>query len=473
MDFGKLLLFRVDGIPSKLGHYVVDKFNQEKMRIRVPGGKIKINSEVIHKLLGIPCGGVGFESVTPDENLHEGVISWRQYPGRFVAPAQLVDSIENSEDGDSFNFRMDFIMLFLTIMVECQKQGSYKESILSFLSPETKFTDMDWCGYIVESMKSCKNGWKRKDITSPFTGPLTILMLLYADIFICGGMKVDTTVNAITYWNMKRLKLREKLEIKGGGFGKGEFKGLTEVEVDQTLEGDLLMDEMTDVARMLSVIKKEKNKIENTLGLMYEKHHEKEEVLNLIARTVKKKRDLEEPTEILKNLQVKSEQDLEANLVDEATDGENISEEVLGKLEKGRTDKKENQGVKDVEGGLRAKKGCVSNVEFEPPSFSIGLTQMESASMVLETPITDGKDVDEQFVAIGNEEMTNIGRNLDEECATIRTETTEKTNNDIDVEDGGAEIGKEVVKTTGTEVEKTGTIWGKLLLNWNQKGKTH
>ncbi|KAI3807997.1 hypothetical protein L1987_23937 [Smallanthus sonchifolius] len=104
--------------------------------------------------------------------------------------------------------------------------------------------------------------------------------LLYVDNFICGGMKIDTTVNAITYWNMKRLKL----EIKGGGFGKGEYKWLTEVPINQTLEGDIFLDEMTDVERMLGVIKKEKNKIENTLGLMYEKHPDKEEVLSLIAR---------------------------------------------------------------------------------------------------------------------------------------------------------------------------------------------
>ncbi|KAI3755399.1 hypothetical protein L1987_55196 [Smallanthus sonchifolius] len=231
MGFDKLLLFRVDGIPSKLGHYVVHKFNQEKMMIRVPGGKIKINSEVIYKLLG--AGEEGGGKVTPDENLHEGVISWRrQYPGRFVTPTQLVDSIENSEDGDSFYFRMDFIMLFLTIM----------------------------------------------------TG----------------------------------------------------------------------------------VINKEKNKLENTLDLMYEKHREKP------TWPAKKTDAVKEATEIidsvLQGLNVEEycekKRDLEEPTDEATTSGENISEEVLGKLE-WRTDKKENQ------------------------------------------------DVDVQFVAIGNEEMTIFGRSIE------------------------------------------------------------
>ncbi|KAI3712920.1 hypothetical protein L1987_71490 [Smallanthus sonchifolius] len=52
MGFGKLLTFKVDGIPSKLAHYVVEKFKAKKMEIRTPSGNIKVDKDSIHSHLG-------------------------------------------------------------------------------------------------------------------------------------------------------------------------------------------------------------------------------------------------------------------------------------------------------------------------------------------------------------------------------------------------------------------------------------
>ncbi|KAI3745142.1 hypothetical protein L1987_58246 [Smallanthus sonchifolius] len=95
--------------------------------------------------------------------MDEGVRRWKnRYPGRFISPTKMVDNIEASDDVDSFEFRMDFLMCFVTVMV-------------------------------------------------------------------------DPNVNPLTFWNMSNLKERQKLEIKGGGFGIGPFKGLSS---SNDIEGD-------------------------------------------------------------------------------------------------------------------------------------------------------------------------------------------------------------------------------------------
>ena len=40
-------------------------------------------------------------------------------------------------------------------------------------------------------------------------------------------MEVDNAVCPLAFWNLKRLRKRERLEILAGGFGLGRFKGLT------------------------------------------------------------------------------------------------------------------------------------------------------------------------------------------------------------------------------------------------------
>ncbi|KAL8256103.1 hypothetical protein R6Q59_031170 [Mikania micrantha] len=85
-------------------------------------------------------------------------------------------------------------MLFMELLVECHKKGRARESILRYIKSETNFIQIDWCNYIFESIKSCKNAWSRDDNSSPFNGPLAILTLLY--------------VEPIEFWNKNQLKIR-------------------------------------------------------------------------------------------------------------------------------------------------------------------------------------------------------------------------------------------------------------------------
>ncbi|KAI3821641.1 hypothetical protein L1987_09210 [Smallanthus sonchifolius] len=135
----------------------------------------------------------------------ESVKAWRnRYPRNFVAPTKLVSNIETVEDEDCFNFRMDFLMCFLAIMVECHGQGRCKEKILGKLTCETEFSKINWCAYIMDSMRGYKKRWKRNDHSVPFSGPLAILTLLYVDSFECKGIKMDKNTNPNRLWNMNR-----------------------------------------------------------------------------------------------------------------------------------------------------------------------------------------------------------------------------------------------------------------------------
>ncbi|KAI3825221.1 hypothetical protein L1987_06699 [Smallanthus sonchifolius] len=98
-----------------------------------------------------------------------------------------LDTVEK----DCFNFTMDFLMCFLVVMVECHGQGRCKEKILDKLTGETDFSKINWCAYIMDSMRSCNKRWKRDDRSVPFSGPLAILTLLYVDSIDCKGIKMD------------------------------------------------------------------------------------------------------------------------------------------------------------------------------------------------------------------------------------------------------------------------------------------
>ncbi|GKA62782.1 hypothetical protein Tco_0762301, partial [Tanacetum coccineum] len=63
LGFGKLLNFKVNSIPSKLGFYVVDNFDDKKMEIQLEHTSIEINMELIADVIGIINKGVDIMDV--------------------------------------------------------------------------------------------------------------------------------------------------------------------------------------------------------------------------------------------------------------------------------------------------------------------------------------------------------------------------------------------------------------------------
>ncbi|GKC13002.1 C2 calcium-dependent membrane-targeting protein [Tanacetum coccineum] len=56
--FGNFVEFKVDGIPSKLGLYVVDKFDDKNMELKLAEGSLKITKNLISEMLGIRNEGI-------------------------------------------------------------------------------------------------------------------------------------------------------------------------------------------------------------------------------------------------------------------------------------------------------------------------------------------------------------------------------------------------------------------------------
>ncbi|KAK9063007.1 hypothetical protein SSX86_016877 [Deinandra increscens subsp. villosa] len=128
-----------------------------------------VNPKAIQKLLGVPYGGRKLKDGNPLQSRDPKVVEWRnRYSRKNVPPTKIVKNIRKAPDEISFFFRMDFVMCFLSVLVECRAQG----------------------------------------------------------------IEPDPTKNAISFWTMEKLKCREIWETKHGGFGKGKFKSLSKVVDD-------------------------------------------------------------------------------------------------------------------------------------------------------------------------------------------------------------------------------------------------
>ncbi|KVH94963.1 hypothetical protein Ccrd_002968 [Cynara cardunculus var. scolymus] len=66
MGFEGLLNMKTDGIPAKLGYYVVDSFDSKNMMIKLENGVIPVTVKKIHEMIGAPIGGAQLDSLVND-----------------------------------------------------------------------------------------------------------------------------------------------------------------------------------------------------------------------------------------------------------------------------------------------------------------------------------------------------------------------------------------------------------------------
>ncbi|KAL8256335.1 hypothetical protein R6Q59_031402 [Mikania micrantha] len=238
-------LVRSIGIPSKLGHYVVDNLDTSRMVIKTFKGYIKVDKESVNALLGLPLGGIDISALTEANECTKLFSKWRRrYGRRRISPGELVSNISIDKYEDEIVFKLDFLVLFLTT-VDCWRNGLRKYALIGRLDLELDLNDYDWCGYVVDAIKRGKEGWKRCTRSPPFVGPLKILILMYVDRVSCQGINENKEVSTIQFWSFENLQKCEGIEIKEGGLGLGEIREHSVEEVnyemgseEPLLEGD-------------------------------------------------------------------------------------------------------------------------------------------------------------------------------------------------------------------------------------------
>ncbi|MFS8009076.1 putative papain-like cysteine peptidase superfamily [Helianthus anomalus] len=172
------------------------------------------------------------------------------YKGCPMTPSRIVDRIVCNQDDDGVFFKYDFLALFMNTMVETKKDGTCKTDFLECLNENIAVENVNWCKFICNTIKNSKDGWQRDSKSIYFNGALTIMVLIYVDQTICGHINSVRTTSPLLFWTKDMLSIREKYEIKNGGFGKGLLReGYMEdiLSGNVSLKGDGSGAHVTDV----------------------------------------------------------------------------------------------------------------------------------------------------------------------------------------------------------------------------------
>nr|KAJ0194691.1 hypothetical protein LSAT_V11C700342620 [Lactuca sativa] len=274
MGFGALLKMKIIDILLKLGFYVLQKSDYERMVIDIKGKELKVTAESVHDMLGIPIGGTKLTQLDQWSKDDTSYDEWKQqFKKDSIIRLSAIKNVFVSTTQADFNFKLNFLVLFVNTFCESTSMGRCNLFPLSYISRRTYIRNIDWCSYVLDCLVKTKNSYIPYSDTSFFVGRSAFLVLFYADHIHSEALTVTRKRPTICYWSSEKIRYGEAFEQEKGKFGLGE---INEEFVDEQDEGDSdLKDNDYDKDEDHS-IERMKEKLNSKLNDTMTNFHEKE-----------------------------------------------------------------------------------------------------------------------------------------------------------------------------------------------------
>ncbi|PWA65992.1 ulp1 protease family, C-terminal catalytic domain-containing protein [Artemisia annua] len=202
MGFGGILEYRLSEIPTRLGYWVLDKFDEDSCSLIFGGNTIPVTREAVHEILGIPMGIIPVDALKRTSRSDKLTKSWKNIFGGKIGKIyhSNVEDIIHSQKKGGWMFKITFLVLLFTAMGQSNMCSTVNLRFLPCILGEEHIIHLDWCTYMIECLVNTKRSWNR---STHYNGPLVMLLDYTGD-------------NVLDF---KCLNTRESEEIASGGFG--------------------------------------------------------------------------------------------------------------------------------------------------------------------------------------------------------------------------------------------------------------
>ena len=94
-----------------------------------------------------------------------------------------VESISQSNEEANLMFKLNFLTLFINTFIESYPMGTSNVKVVNKLVLLKDFSIIDWCGYILHSLRTTKAKWNTDNKLSSYTRPMLVLLVSLTHIF--------------------------------------------------------------------------------------------------------------------------------------------------------------------------------------------------------------------------------------------------------------------------------------------------
>ena len=182
MGFGEILEFKINEIPTRLGYWLLDRFDADACILDVNGRRVSITPELVKSMLGVPMGDIHIETRDNADYRNPLTKRWKGQFGKDVKKffnTHVADKILEKKQG-GWMFKLNFLVLFFSTLGELNLSNTVNLRFLPCINNEDDIPKLDWCTYLTECLVRTKKAWKRN---KHFNGPVVLLLVCTCYVF--------------------------------------------------------------------------------------------------------------------------------------------------------------------------------------------------------------------------------------------------------------------------------------------------
>ncbi|XP_035838920.1 uncharacterized protein LOC118486526 [Helianthus annuus] len=191
MGFGAILDININHISTRLAYWLARNFDENFDTLNVGKLQIKITSDTVYEVFGIPKGPKQVEIIADKRKVKkQEKIDKSKEPGNAVRDTfisqwgenmrithgLIENTMENQRDGGSL-FRLNFLVYWMTFFAEITKATTANDRCFLGVVAVEEIQNLDWCSFVLDTLRRTRAG--RKNYKIQFVGPVAFLTLLY------------------------------------------------------------------------------------------------------------------------------------------------------------------------------------------------------------------------------------------------------------------------------------------------------
>ncbi|PWA77711.1 hypothetical protein CTI12_AA224150 [Artemisia annua] len=200
MGFGAVLRFSIKDVPTRLGYWLLDNFDEDRCVLNVDGKEISITRETVRDVLGIPMGDVPVEAVNEADFRHPLVVEWKkQFESTTRYKHIPVEKQIYTQQAGGWMFKLNFLVLYFTSNGESNKNATVNLRFFNCIQDENDIPGFDWCSYVLQCLVRTKKSCIR---TSHYCGPVIVLLVVYAESLRERSGNADVQMPLVNNWTV-------------------------------------------------------------------------------------------------------------------------------------------------------------------------------------------------------------------------------------------------------------------------------
>ena len=182
MGFGQLVHLKIRSIPAEMAFSLLENFNLDNCtRIKlIDDEPLHITEEDVHATLGLPRGErkINIEKKYYINDDMQNIAKAVKKDRNSIYATDLQDQLDTDVDGGEL-FKKVFLVLLDSVLISPSANGICDGRILDYIDNISNVRKYNWCNYVLNVLITAHDSWKKKNKSTPFTGPITFLLVSF------------------------------------------------------------------------------------------------------------------------------------------------------------------------------------------------------------------------------------------------------------------------------------------------------